>query len=206
MSTDKPLITASELLQMGDDGCRYDLLRGELIQMPLLTRKQSRIVVNFLHALNGFVVENQLGEVYGPEVGYLLETKPDTVLAPDISFVDREHLADIANVDGYIPLAPNLIVEVNDSPYNFHRIDERIQVWLDTGTKAAIVLQPPKFSAWVFRPRPRMLSYTQWLSSDESRFFPANDCAALQICSSEHSLQLPDIVPGWTVPLKLIFD
>ena len=46
------------------------------------------------------------------EAGYLVETDPDTVVAPDIAFVARERLPDPIPERGFLPVRPDLIVEV----------------------------------------------------------------------------------------------
>lgn len=182
MSTTLPLMTAVELEEMPDNGFRYDLLRGELLQMSPAGREHGRIANEFARVLSNFVVENNLGEVYASETGFVLETDPDTVLAPDVSFVRRERISEIKMVKGFIPLAPDLAVEVISPSDRPKKVEEKITTWLDAGTGVVVVLDPRKLIARVHRLTAETQSY-----------------------SISDTLELPDVVPGWSVKLSTIF-
>ena len=183
MSTTLPMLTAVQLEEMPDDGFRYDLLRGELLQMSPAGREHGKLAGRFFRLLSNFIDEHDLGETYASETGFLLETDPDTVLAPDVSYVSRERVPAIANVKGYIPLAPDLAVEVISPSDRYTKVDEKLETWLDAGTRVVIVLNPRKSVARVYRPQTEMQTYTV-----------------------DQSLELPDILPGWSVKLSTLFD
>lgn len=65
-----------------------------------------------------FVEENSLGRVYAAETGFVIARNPDTVLAPDVSFVAQTRLDKVGPVDGSWPGAPDLATEVV-SPNDF---------------------------------------------------------------------------------------
>src|SRR5207253_9652908 len=112
MSTAVETITAKELLNMPDDGLRHELIRGELKKMPPPGHVHGRVAMKFGWRLAQHVETKNLGNVYAAETGFLLETDPDTVRAPDCAFVSRDRLAAIGDVEGYLPGAPDLAVEV----------------------------------------------------------------------------------------------
>ena len=64
------LITADELLQMKDDGFRYELVRGELIKMSPAGHQHGRIALNLTGPLFQHVKTYNLGAVYAAETGF----------------------------------------------------------------------------------------------------------------------------------------
>ena len=83
-------MTADELLAMPHNGYRYELVQGELRQMEFAGRQHGRIAAQIGGCLGAFVATNGLGETYAAETGFIIDTAPDTVRAPDVSFVSRE--------------------------------------------------------------------------------------------------------------------
>ena len=130
MSTAVETITAEELLKMPDDGFRYELIRGELKKMPPPGHVHGRVAMKFGWRLAQHVKANNLGIVYAAETGFLLETDPDTVRAPDCAFVSRERLAAIGDAEGYLPGAPDIPVEVISPGDTYTEVEEKaIQCW-----------------------------------------------------------------------------
>ena len=86
--TTTDLITADELLQMKDDGFRYELVRGELIKMSPAGHQHGRIALNLTGPLFQHVKTHNLGAVYAAETGFKLAE--DVVRAPDVAFIRRE--------------------------------------------------------------------------------------------------------------------
>ena len=56
--------------------------------------------------LEAFVVKNGLGETYAAGTGFIIDTAPDTVRAPDVSFVARERAEATAEERGFSPAPP----------------------------------------------------------------------------------------------------
>ena len=110
-TTKRQIMTAEELLHLPDDGLRYELVRGELRTMLPTGRPHGRIAVKVTWPLAQFVEAHGLGEVYAAETGFKLTENPDTVRAPDVSFVRHERLVSMDD-EGYLCGAPDLTVEV----------------------------------------------------------------------------------------------
>ncbi len=89
--TTKPLLTAKDLLEMGEEAEWCELVDGELVKMSPSSLPEARVVRTILLLLGIFVSQHRLGEVFGPDLGY--ELTPRRVRAPDISFVTAEKIA-----------------------------------------------------------------------------------------------------------------
>ena len=64
MATTTKLMTAEELLEMPDDGFRYELVRGELVKMPPAGHMSSFREMLIGSHLTVYVRENRLGRAY----------------------------------------------------------------------------------------------------------------------------------------------
>jgi Uma2 family endonuclease len=91
MAIQKALMTADDLWQLPDDGQRHELVRGELRTIALRGEEHAWLMVNLGVPLSVYVDARGLGRVY-TEVGFRLESEPDTVRAPDVAFIRQERL------------------------------------------------------------------------------------------------------------------
>ncbi len=82
MSVAQQLVTAEQLLQMPDDGYRYELVEGELRRMSPANHQHGRIILNLSAPLHHYVRTHHLGAVYAAETGFQLASDPDTVEPP----------------------------------------------------------------------------------------------------------------------------
>src|SRR5215212_3785969 len=109
MSTTTHFMTAEELLKLDGPYC-YELVKGELLTMSPPGAKHGAVGMNLSAPLHAYVTMKKLGVVFLAETGFILERNPDTVLAPDSSFIRSERLSNLP--DGYLEMAPDLVVEV----------------------------------------------------------------------------------------------
>ena len=170
-------MTADELLTMPHNGYRFELIKGELHQMPPAGSQHGRIALKIGWRLAQYVEENGLGETYAAETGFIIDTAPDTVRAPDASFVAKER-AGALDAEGFFPGAPDLAIEVvspNDRPVE---VEKKALDWLHAGTRMVIVLDPRNRTATLYR------------GLDE-----------VQTLTRADTIDGGDVVPGWTLPL-----
>ena len=145
-----PLLTAAELLAFPDDDYRYELVRGKLIRMPPPGWRHSRTVVRVASRLDRFVDERQLGIVLA-ESGYHLEWEPDTVRAPDVSFISAERLPPDEFPHSYPTLAPDLAVEVLSPSERPGARREKMQDYFAAGTRLVWEIDPAQRTITVYR-------------------------------------------------------
>ncbi|MPZ18165.1 MAG: Uma2 family endonuclease [Luteitalea sp.] len=163
------LVTADEMLRMPpDDGFRYELIRGAVVKMTQPGFSHGVYAARLLAALLTFVEARGLGFVT-QEVGFKLESDPDTVRAPDVSFVSRERIGSTTLPRGYIQGAPDLAIEVlspNDRPGHVRR---KVHDWLAHGARAVWVVDPARRTLTVYTPdgHARVLSADQTLEGGD---------------------------------------
>lgn len=182
MSTATRITTAAELLRLPRGKFRYELIEGELRTMSPAGYEHGVIAQNLGWRLAKHVMENGLGQVPTAETGFLLEQAPDTVLAPDVSFVSKGQLKRCGMPKAYFPEAPALAVEVVSPNDTAEEVDGKIRYWLAAGTKLA----------WVIYPKGRTV--TVYRSLDD-----------IQVLSEQDSLSGESVVPGFTCAIADLF-
>lgn len=143
MATTATLMTAAELLDMPDDGFhRYELVKGELITMPPAGGEHGAIGSRVDRRIGAFVEQNDLGEVFNSDTGFIVSTDPDTVRAPDVSFLRKEHIPADGIPKGFIPGAPDLAVEVISPSDSYTEVSEKVAQLLEAGTLSVALINP----------------------------------------------------------------
>ena len=112
MVTKKDWVTAQQLAIMPDDGYRYELVRGEIRKMAPSFEEHGLVSANVAGDLIPYVRRNGLGRVIIAETGYLLESDPDTVRAPDVSFIRQDRVSPPGERRSFVQGAPDLAIEV----------------------------------------------------------------------------------------------
>lgn len=145
------LVTADQLLRMPEDGYRYELVAGELRKMPPAGCEHGAVGSDLQSLLGPYVKQRRLGQVFLAETGFLLARDPDTVLAPDVSFVSAERLRETPITKSFWPGAPDLAVEIVSPGDTFREIDEKAKAWLASGTRLVWVVNPAWRTVTVYR-------------------------------------------------------
>lgn len=183
MSIDVSIHTAEDLFEMADDGYRYELVRGVLRKMSPSGGEHAEIGSFLGGHLMIHVRKNRLGSTYTCDPGFRIRSNPDTVLAPDVAFVTRDRVQTIPDRIKFVPLAPDLAIEILSPGDRRPKALEKVAEWLSAGTRAVIVVDPRKKIVSVHRPSKQVL-----------------------VLVEGDVLEVPDIVPGWSVAVSEIFE
>lgn len=185
MLTAEKLLTAEELARMPEPptGERYELVKGELIEMSPPSIYHGRFAIRLGTRLDAFVEAHELGEVF-VESGYTLEHDPDTVRGPDVSFLSAARIPpEGLPEEGFFPGAPDLAIEIvspGDLDYEIHgKVDD----YLENGTRLV----------WVVRPKQRTVTV----------YHPDGTARRLGI---RDTLSGEDLLPGFELALVELFD
>ena len=163
---------------MPDSPYRHELIKGELLTMPPAKYEHMRVCANLTIILGQYVKANRLG-VVGSDGGYKVQSDPDTVLGPDVSFVAQHRIS--LSPEGYHSGPPDLVVEVLSPGDRKGQIERKLALWLETGER----------SVWLVNPRRRTVEVIS--SLDDRRTLHETD-------------ELVDeTVPGFRVKVAEIF-
>ncbi len=152
------LMTAAEFLAADLGEGRFELVRGEVIEVPPPRPDHGRVV-----SRAGFSLES-----YGRSTGhgYCLtesavgtETGPDTVRGPDLSFYSHARWPEHRVGSGLPPVPPDLTVEVLSPSNRFTAILQKVGEYVE----AEVLI------VWVINPRRRYVAIYR-LSDDEATY------------------------------------
>ena len=151
MRTKKETLTAEELLRLSTTGRRYELVKGELFEMPPAGGRHGSVAMRIGSLLYAYVRAHSLGEVFAAETGFILRRDPDTVRAPDAAFVAGERLPEGELPTGYLEMVPDLAVEVVSPGDSAREVREKVDDWLRAGVRLLWAIDPATRSVTVYR-------------------------------------------------------
>lgn len=177
---EKELVTAEELWHMPRGRQRYELVKGELVEMTPVGLRHGIIARRLASQLGEFTDAHQLGETT-VETGFCLECRPDTVRVPNVSFLSREHLPS-KDHEGFFLGAPDLAVEVISASERDQEVQEKVMDYLAHGTWLVWVVRSHHHTVTVYRPD-----------------------GTARLLREEDTLKGEDVVPEFTLPLAELF-
>lgn len=136
------LWTAHALIELPKEAGRFELVRGELVETPWSSALASSTAVEIAVHLWHHVVPLKLGVVYAANTGVVLARDPDTVLAPDGAFVLTDHLPPDEERRGFLPRAPDIVLEVLCVWDRVSRIEVKAMTYLGAGAGIVWVVDP----------------------------------------------------------------
>lgn len=139
------------------------------------------IVAEIAGILRDFVKPRTLGVILGAETGFRVSNNPDTVLAPDVAFIQTARIGD-GLPKGFFPGAPDLAVEVLSPNDRASEVLAKVQDWLNAGCS----------NVWIVDPKSQTVTV-----------YDANRRAA--ILTSTETLTGGDLLPGFSTPVAGIF-
>lgn len=181
MSNAARLVTAEELERFPSDDDRYELVQGRIVRMTPAGFRHGRIVMRLSAAIDAHIRQRAIQAFVVADVGFKLESDPDTVRAPDVAVIQRERLP-IPEPKGFLNGPPDLAVEVLSLDDRPRDVQEKVDEYLVRGARLVVVIDPDERSARVFR--------------------PASTPVTLE---GEDVLDLDAVVPGFRCTLKDIF-
>lgn len=150
MSTTTTIWTAEMLERMPDDGRQRELLRGELIEMSPGNSTRGYLIILLGNTVGLYAHQKGLGKAFS-DTGFLLERGPDTVLAPDVSFIRKDRLAEVSPL-GFVETCPDLAIEILSPSNSATEVLGKLETYLRSGVSAVWVLDPRRERAEIHRP------------------------------------------------------
>jgi Uma2 family endonuclease len=140
MTTSSKLITADELLKMGDIG-RCELIYGELVMMSPAGAEHGIVANRIAHEVTSFVDARVMGSVFTAETGFKLASDPDLVRAPNVAFVRAERMRGMS-LTTFFEGSPDLAVEVTSPDDRRREVADKKNAWLAHGAISVWIADP----------------------------------------------------------------
>jgi Uma2 family endonuclease len=125
---------------------------------------------------------NELGRVFGAETGFRIARDPDTVRAPDLAFVSHSRLPAGRSPDGYLDLAPDLVVEIVSPSDRAQDVQEKMQDWMQAGSRLGWLFYPARQPVAVYR-----------------------SATEVHLLGPDDELDGGDVLPGFRCPVRDFF-
>jgi Uma2 family endonuclease len=150
---------------------------GKLIEMTS-NDISSEIAAIISRLIGNFVYTHKLGRVRGADGGYLVG---ETRYMPDVSFISKAKLPKPANT-GWVPIAPDLAVEVLSPTDNMRDVRLKITNYLNAGT-----------TVWLVDPTDKIIEV--YAPNQAPKTYSVSD-----------TLEGGAVLPGFALSVQQIFD
>ncbi len=181
--SEPPLLTAEEFLHMDDGGASTELVRGRIVELKPPYTAHGYYCCRIATTLGAFVEQHQLGRIGGGGAGVVTERDPDTVRGPDVAFYSYERIPRGPLPEGYWPEAPELVVEIRSTDDFWKDILSNASEYLSAGVLTVAVADPQTQRVHLF-------------SADRET----------TVLNPDDELTFPDILPGFAVLVKKLFE
>ena len=172
-------ITIEEFVAQSRDGL-WELIDGVPVAVTPSSDRSGWVSGRIFARLERFVDAHHLGWAFPAETGFVLFDDRAVVRSPDAAFVRSDRLR--ALTGGFVPLAPDLAVEVLSPSDRIVAAMSKVTMYLEAGVRLVWLVDPAALNVTVFRldASPRTLG--------------AGD-----------TLDAGDVLPGFSVPVAEIF-
>ncbi len=160
---------------------RYELIDGALIEMSGPGGTHGRIAVKFARFLDEFAEKENAG-IVTVETGYHPQSDRHTLLLPDVAFISHRRAPD-PFPDKFIPVMPDLAVEIQSPSNTIGELREKAQLYLRLGVALVWLVSPATGTVEIHRAG-----------------------SPIQILSRTESLSGGEILPGFALELPRLFS
>ncbi|MCZ7647828.1 MAG: Uma2 family endonuclease [Planctomycetota bacterium] len=175
------LVTGEELAEHPEWG-RCELIEGRVVLLSPSGGRHGEIAGLILGELYGFVARNNLGRILAAETGLYLARDPDTVRAPDVAYYTQDQVPAGGLADGFLKIAPALVVEIISPSDRFSAVVDKVQQYLKAGVQVAWIVDPRTQTVHVYR-------------KDQP----------VEVLQASGTLRDEALLPGWELPLAKVF-
>ena len=180
-TTSTALMTWEEFEQLPDgDGFHRELIEGELQLLPPVKSGHSKVARRTYKALLR-LEDSGLGQAY-LEAGYKLAEDPATWIQSDASFLRIHRVLETDDSDYFLG-PPDLAVEVVSASETSPKLQRKIELLLEHGCQAVLVLYPKTRKVRIH--------------------FPDGTSTVRGV---KDKLDAPYLLPGWEFPVRKLFE
>jgi len=143
--------TIEDLLALPDDGKRYELHNGAIVEVGTSSSKHTVLGLWVGAMLLFFVKSNKLGGlVTGADGTYKLNALNTRV--PDAAYVSKNKAATLPRGTVFFPFAPDLAVEIKSPSNSDSEMRDLVLLYLSNGTRLVWTINPDDKKVQVYRP------------------------------------------------------
>jgi len=160
----------------------FELIEGVIVEVAGTSAKPTTIAARISFYLNAHVLPLNLGWITSADGRFELGSIDN--LIPDTAFVSRARQPQLP--DGSFTIAPDLAVEVVSPSDNLRAVQRKAKRYLILGSTVVWVVYPDDQAVEVYRLLP-------------------DGNVSLQEVEVTGTLELPDLLPGFSLPVSKVF-
>lgn len=149
MSTATLPLTAHEFAEQDHRG--KELVDGEIVELPM-SIPSSLTASEIFGRIWHYCQQHRIGRAFGADTGIrCFPDDPERVRKPDACFVRQEKLTPTALTAAFLPVVPDLVVEVVSPNDLATEVDRKVAEYLDAGVQLVWVINPETRTGRVHR-------------------------------------------------------
>jgi Uma2 family endonuclease len=183
MATAENLLTAEQFLALPDDDRYTELVRGRIVEVNPPNFWHGHLCYRIVHLVGGFAEDQDLGWVVGNDSGVITRRNPDTVRGADVAYYSFQRIPKgLGPRTGYPDVPPELVFEVRSPGDSWPEMLAKAAEYLKAGVLIVCLVDPKAERVMVV----------------DSQDVP-------RVLNKEDVLTLPDVLPGFELPLGRLF-
>jgi Uma2 family endonuclease len=153
MATDvqPKLLTAEEFMEMDLGEGTFELVRGEVVELPPTRSKHGRVCVKILFALESFGRRTGFGYTLANDSAVQTERGPDTVRGADVCFYSHARWPESKLGDDIPAVPPDVAVEVLSPGNRPVEIAAKVAEYLTAGVFVVLIADPKRRTVAIYR-------------------------------------------------------
>lgn len=180
--------SVSKPMSLADFSANYsgdyvELIAGHVTELPMPSPKHGKICARSSRFLDEYAEKHDSGHVMCNDSFVRIKTNPETVRGADVSYYTYERLPKGKVPEGVLPIVPDAIFEVRSKSDRWNAVFAKVVEYLNAGVRVVVLLDEPSCSASVYR-------------ADEIQ----------QVFHNGDELVVPDVLPGFAVPVRRFFE
>jgi Uma2 family endonuclease len=145
------LLTAEEFMAADLGEGKFELVRGEIVEMPPPRPEHGRVCVNACFVLEAYGRQSGLGYALANDSAVVTKRNPDTVRGVDVCFYTHTRWPR-AQVGGKLPpVPPDVAVEIVSPDDRITNILKKVSEYLEAGVLLVWVVFPKRHQVVIYR-------------------------------------------------------
>lgn len=183
IKTEQPIWTDEAFMALPQDGHRYEIINGELIEMGNSGALHGYVSSNLMILLGAYIRTHKLGVMFDSSTAFKMKNGNKRSL--DISFFAKERLQGLTQLPtGFLEGAPDLAIEILSPGNTVEEMHNKLVEYFENGTRLAWIIHPIETYILVYH------------SAQEPT----------RLVKSADTLEGEDVIPGFTLPMVELFQ
>ncbi len=150
-TTSKTLLTAEEFMNLDLGEGTFELVKGEVVEVPPARLEHGIVCGNVYFALSSFGRATGYGYASTNDSAVVTERGPDTVRGADVCFYSYARLPRSEVTADLPPVVPDLVVEVYSPSNQPGKMLVKVVEYLNAGVPMVWVVNPERRNVTIYR-------------------------------------------------------